>query len=178
MISSDIQTVIESNYLRNEFELLIQKATADRAFCMALWDVAKQHKGQKIWRYLWMIDRATERNPQWIEPIVEEVYQLLLHTKNESVIRHTMKLILRCKLKEEHMTELLDKCIVWMNNPAAKISSQVLGLEYFWRVCKLYPEMNQELLSLVEHILERGEISAGYKNRLRKIHERLSISQN
>jgi hypothetical protein len=174
MIDTGIQLVIESNYQRNEFELLIQKATADQAFCMALWDIAKQHKGQKIWRYLWMIDRATERNPQWIEPIVDDVYQLLLFTKNESVIRHTMKLVLRCPLNEEHITTLLDKSIAWMNNPAAKISSQVLGLEYFRRVCKLYPEMCPELLSLVEHILERGEISSGYKNRLRKVWAELS----
>ena len=87
---------------------------------------------------------------------------------NESCIRQGMKLILRCPVREEFAGELLNRCVEWMNDPKAKISSQCLGLEFFYSTAQLYPEMAPELLAYIDDIMERSP-SAGYKLRLKKI---------
>lgn len=79
-----------------------------------------------------------------------------------------MKLILRCDINEDYAGELLDRCIKWMNDPKSKVSSQGLGLEFFYRITQLYPEMAPELIAIINDIMERSP-NKGYIVQLKKI---------
>jgi hypothetical protein len=172
MTRDEIKKLWESVYSKADYEFLFIKAETDPEFFFMVWDIAREMPDNQSWRYLWILDHATEKNNTNIFPILDDLYKMVLKTKNESVIRQTMKLILRCPVNEEYAGELLDRCIVWMNNPKAKISSQALGLEFFFRVCKVYPEMAPELLAYIDDILERSP-SPGYKLWLKQIKNQL-----
>ena len=133
-----------------------------------VWDIAREMPDEEAWRYLWILDHATEKNNIPLFPILDDLYKMVLKTENESVIRQTLKLILRCPVSEDYAGELLDRCVKWMNDPKAKISSQCLGLEFFYQCTLLYPEMAPELLAHIDDIMERTP-SAGYKVRLKQI---------
>lgn len=169
MTREEIEQLLESVYSKADYDFLFQKAEKECDFFYKIWEIAKDQPFEKAWRLLWIMDHATEKKNDFILPILNDVYSMVLKTNNESYIRQGMKLILRCPVNEEYAGELLDRCIKWMNDPKAKISSQALGLEFFHQTCKVYPEMAPELIAHIDDILERGNPSAGYTIWLKKI---------
>jgi hypothetical protein len=172
MTDSDLDVLLESAYLRGDYEYLFRKAENEQDFFNLIWRLSCERPFEKSWRLLWVLDHATEKRNEFIFPILDELYRMVLKTQNESYIRQGMKLLLRCPIKEEFASDLLEKCIEWMNNPKAKISSQVYGLEFFFRMCLVYPEMSPELIAYIDDMIER-EPSAGFRVRLRKAKEAL-----
>ena len=168
----DVEHLLNSIYSKAEYEILFNEASKNQEFFHTVWMMSKEQPAKDAWRLLWILDHATEKKNDFIFPILEELYQRVLDTDNESYIRQGMKLILRCPVNEDYAGELLDRCITWMNDPKAKVSSQGLGLEFFFKVCKLYPEMAPELLAHIDEMMERSP-SAGFKVRLRDIRKQL-----
>ncbi|MBN2807475.1 MAG: hypothetical protein JXR22_12530 [Prolixibacteraceae bacterium] len=169
---NDIEHLLKSEYSAADVKILFDLAARDETFFHMIWDMARSKPDRDAWRLLWILDHATEKSNRLIFPILDELYRWAIRTRNESIIRQTMKLILRCPLLEEEAGELLDRCVAWMNNPKAKISSQAMGLEFFFRVCQQYPEMKPELLAHIEAMHERHP-SAGMQVRLREIRKAL-----
>ena len=170
MTCEEIEFFLTSAYSKAEYDLMFQRTAENFDLFLMIWEMAKGKPATDAWRLLWILDHATEKRNDFIFPILDEIYEIVLKTNNESFIRHAMKLILRCPINEEYAGELLDRCVKWMNDPKAKVSSQGLGLEFFYRVCQLYPEMAPELLAHMDEMLERHP-SAGMKVRLRQIRE-------
>ncbi|MCF8357471.1 MAG: hypothetical protein K9H26_01845 [Prolixibacteraceae bacterium] len=166
----DIENLLNNAYSKEEYTVLFLKAEKEQDFFNDVWEMSEEMPDNKAWRFLWILDHATEKKNTFIFPILRKLYKKVIATKNESYIRQGLKLILRCPVEEDFITELLDRCIEWMNNPKAKISSQVLGLEFFYKVCELYPEMSPELTAYIDDILERSP-SAGYRIRLNQIRQ-------
>ena len=172
MTKEEIEQILEAVYSKADYEFLFSKAEREQDFFYQIWEIAKGQPFEKAWRLLWIMDHATEKRNDYILPILNDIYSMVLITNNESYVRHGMKLILRCPIQEDFAGALLDRCIVWMNDPKAKISSQGLGLEFFYQTCKLYPEMAPELIAHIDDILERSP-SAGYKVMLKRIRREL-----
>lgn len=170
MTKDQLNNFFESTYSKAEYELLFQRAANEPELFDLVWELVKEKKPEKSWRYMWVLDHATEKSNRKLLPIIDEVYEMLMKTENESFIRHAMKLILRCPIHEDYIGALLERCIGWMNSPKAKISTQALGLEFFYKVCLLYPEMKPELEAYLDEMLDRSP-SAGMKIRIRQIRE-------
>jgi hypothetical protein len=173
MTRQEIETLLKAVYSTADYEYLFQMAEKEQDFFNTVWEMACEQPDSQSWRLLWILDHATEKRNDFIFPILDELYKRVLKTKNESYIRQTMKLILRCPILDEYASELIDRCIIWMNNPDAKISSQCLGLEFFFQTCQLYPEMKPELIAYIDNILELSSPSAGYRLRLSKTRSEL-----
>ncbi|MFA9388175.1 MAG: hypothetical protein ACERKD_00120 [Prolixibacteraceae bacterium] len=169
---TEIEQVLSSIYSKAEYDVLFAETAKSRELFKLLWEMIKEKPESESWRMMWILDHATEKKNDFILPILDELYERVLLTNNESFIRHAMKLILRCPINENYAGELLDRCIKWMNDPKAKMSSQGLGLEFFYRVCQLYPEMYPELMAHMEDMLERHP-SAGLEVRLKQIRSKL-----
>lgn len=165
---TEVEPLLSSLYSKADYDIIFEKAARDVHFFNMIWEMACSKPDRDAWRLLWILDHATEKRNDFILPILDALHHWAIRTKNDSIIRQTMKLILRCPLQEDYAGELLDRCIGWMNNPKAKISSQALGLDFFFKVCQLYPEMKPELLAHIEAMYERHP-SAGMKIRLREI---------
>lgn len=172
MTREEVLNLLEAVYSKADYDFLFAKAANDFDFFKMIWDISKEQPFNKSWRLLWILDHATRKKNDFIFPILDDLYKLALATNNESYIRQSMLLILRCPLNEDYMSELLERSIVWMNDPKGKISSQALGLEFFYQVCKIYPEMSPELLANIEDLMERKP-SAGMNIRLKKIRSEL-----
>ena len=168
----EVERILNSIYSKAEYDVLFDEASKNQDFFNLLWEIVKEKKESESWRIVWIMDHATEKKNDFIFPILEEFYERILKSKHEGFIRITMKLILRCPINEDYAGELLDRCIAWMNDPKAKVSSQALGLEFFYRVYQIYPEMAPELLAHIDEMMERSP-SAGFKVRLREIRKQL-----
>lgn len=172
MTKTEIEKFLSGAYSKADYEFLFKKASIDQPFFNTIFEMASEQPDHVSWRLLWILDHATEKSNRFIFPILDQLYQSVLKTTNESFIRQAMKLILRCPVVEDFAGELLERSVVWMTDPKLKISSQVMGLEFFYRVCQIYPEMKPELLAHIENIAEWAT-SAGYKHRLKEIGKQL-----
>ncbi len=172
MTKQEVRQMLEAVYSKDDYDFLFKKASDDQFFFTLIWEISQEVDEKDSWRYLWILDHATQNSNANLLPIVNDLYKMALTTNNESVIRQTMKLVLRCPVNEEYAGELLDRCVKWMFEPKAKISSQCLGLEFFFKCCQLYPDMKPELQAYIEEISSRTN-SAGYKARLKQISEQL-----
>ena len=168
----EVEHILSSIYSKAEYDVLFKEASKNQVFFNLLWEIVKEKKESESWRIVWILDHATEKKNDFILPILDEIYERILKSKHEGFIRLSMKLILRCPVNEDFAGELLDRCIGWMNDPKLNISSQVLGLEFFYKVCQLYPEMSPELLAYINEMMERSP-SAGMKVRLKQIRSQL-----
>ncbi|MGF7138029.1 hypothetical protein [Roseimarinus sediminis] len=173
MTTTEIENFLYTAYSKAEYELMFQKTCQSRELFLTIWEMVRDRPPEKGWRLLWIMDHATEKDHRFILPILDELYQLVLRTKNESFIRHAMKLILRCPIDEEYAGALLERSIEWMNNARAKVSTQGLGLEFFYQVCLIYPELEGELLAHMDAMIERKP-GAGMSVRIRQIREQLN----
>jgi len=172
MTKEEVTQMLDAVYSKADYEFLFKKAETDADFFFLVWNIAYEIPEDQSWRYLWILDHATEKNNANLMPILDDLYKWVLKTNHESVLRHTLKLILRCPVNEDYAGELLDRCVKWMFETKAKISSQCLGLEFFFKCCQLYPEMAPELLAYIDEISARTT-SAGYKVRLKQIRTQL-----
>ncbi len=168
MTREEVLNLLDSVYAKADYDFLFLKAANDYEFFKLIWDISKERPFNKSWRLLWILDHATRKKNDFILPILEDLYKLVLATDNDSYIRQSMLLILRCPLNEDYLSELLDRSVVWMNDTKGKISNQALGLEFFYQTCKLYPEMCPELMANIDDLMERKP-SAGMNVRLKKI---------
>lgn len=171
-VAEKINVLLNSLYSKADYDVMFKKAAQDQSLFTAIWEIAKEKPENESWRIVWILDHATEKKNGFIFPILDELHERVLKSNNESFIRLCMKLILRCPVNEDYAGELLERCVEWMNNPKAKVSSQGLGLEYFYRVCQLYPEMTPELLAHIDNMLENRP-SAGMKIRLKQIRKKI-----
>ncbi|MDA3817763.1 MAG: hypothetical protein PF486_10330 [Prolixibacteraceae bacterium] len=173
MSPQDIDDFLENAYLKAEYELMFQKAEHDRDLFMTLWKHVRQNPKGKTWRLLWILEHATEKDNTFITPILDELYDLVLQTENDSYLRIGLKMIMRCPINEDYAGALLDKCIEWINNSKMKVGTRAMGLEFFFRICMLYPEMAPELLAIIDEHMERSP-SAGLKSRMQQIRKQLA----
>ncbi len=173
MERSKIIQLLESVYSKADYNYLFIKAEEDPAFFYAIWKLSEEMPAEKAWRLLWILDHATEKNKRSLLPILGDLYPKVLSARHEGYVRIGMKLILRCPLLEDYIPEFLERCIEWIQNPKAKISSQTLGLEFFYQVCRMYPEMAPELLAYIDDILERDP-SPGFRVRLKAVRKELN----
>lgn len=172
MTRKEIEDLLQSIYSKADYDVMFERAAASEELFHLLWEIIKEKPEKESWRMMWILDHASEKKNDFLLPIRDEIYERIMQTDNESFIRHAMKLILRCPINEDYAGELLDRCIGWMNDPKKKISSQGLGLEFFFKVVQLYPEMAPELLAHIDDILERNP-SAGFWVRLKQIKSQL-----
>jgi hypothetical protein len=163
---------MESAYSSADYQLLFKQAAQSDEMFFTIWEMIKERPAKNSWRLLWILDHATEKCNKNIFPILAELHQRVLNTANESFIRIGMKLILRCPVCEDFAGELLERGVEWMYNQKNKMSTQVMGLEYFYRVCQIYPEMKPELMAHVDE-MEQHTTSAGVKSRLRQIRKQI-----
>ncbi len=172
MTKEEIEQIMDSVYSSADYKLLFKRASESPDVFFIIWEMIKERPTKKSWRLLWILDHATEKSNRNILPILDGLHQMVLNTDNESFIRIGMKLILRCPVNEDYAGELLERSVEWMYNQKSNMSTQVMGLEYFYRVCQIYPEMKPELMAHVDEMAQHTT-SAGVKSRLRQIRKHM-----
>ena len=170
MTKQEIEDLLASIYSKEEYEVLFKEAEKNFEIFNLVWELAKERPDKESWRLLWILDHATTKDSDFILPILDELYERVLKTNHHSYVRQGLKLILKCPIRENYASEMLERCIDWMNGSKSKIANQAYGLEFFYKICQLYPEMAPELITHINDILERNP-SAGFKVRLLKIRD-------
>lgn len=115
-----------------------------------------------------------EISPKLVEPYIEEIYEVLLISKNGSVIRNFLSIMrsAHCQLSEANLSGFLDYCFKILENHQSEIAHEVLALASLYQVSNTFPELKSELKSIIE--LRYEESSPAFQAKSRSIIKRLN----
>lgn len=118
---------------------------------------------------LWVLTKATNAEISRLQPLRDELTDLVLTTGNSSVRRLSLTIIERLKMtKEELRADFLDFCLERMTDVKEYPGIQSLCMKLAFRICKFYPELTDEF----RRTLDAMEISY-YKPAVRSVRSRI-----
>ncbi len=105
----------------------------------------------------WLLVHIVKANPGLLAPFQEQLTAGLLHTANHSVQRSLLVVLLELPIKRKFKGELLNYCFEVFVNPDTAVANRVYALYHLKRFVKSYPEIDQEVRSIIA-ILESQEM--------------------
>lgn len=118
---------------------------------------------------LWVLTKATDNELSQLHPILADLIDLAMSTDNPSVRRLAMNVIERLRIeKDEIRTDFLDFCLAHAVCVTEYPGIQSLAIKLAYKMCRYYPELNDELI----RTLEAMEIEY-YKPAVRSIRNRI-----
>ncbi len=128
-------------------------------------------KATLAWRAGWVLDHFERQNKSALLPYLNQLSEILLQTPHHGVQRHITRILGNAPATELEDGRLVDACFNWLINPKTPIAVKVNAMDIIGNLCDTYPELGQELKTVIYDGYETG--TAAFKSRGRKILERL-----
>ncbi len=138
---------IKGSYSRLLITGIYQRISEAGGLC----DFARQYindtDAQVARNALCALTKATDAELAQLHPMINELIDIALNTKNSSVLRPLLGIIERQDItKADLRTDFLDYCLDKMTSPDEAPSIQALCMKLAHKMCKLYPELSEELI--------------------------------
>ena len=161
----DLKDLILFDLSKRHTRELASMAQKDNRILNELWKFALSDEAPLNWRSAWVIKGIHENDPGLIESLVPDMIRALPDLKKEGVKREFLRMIMEYPLPddEERLGILLDTCFRWLSEPAEPIAVKVHCMTILFEICKVIPEIKQELITTIEVAMAEG--SAGIVNR-------------
>ena len=105
---------------------------------------------------LWVLTKASDSELSQLQPLLDELMDLAMHTDSSAVRRLSLNLVERLEMDEDDLrTDFLDFCLDHMADIAELPGVQSISMKLAFRMCKFYPELMDEF----RRTLEAMEIS-------------------
>lgn len=128
-------------------------------------------KATIAWRAGWVLDHFERQNKRALLPYLTQLSEILLQTPHHGVQRHITRILSNAPAAELEDGRLVDACFNWLLNPKTPIAVKVNTMEIIANLCATYPELGQELKTVIYDGYDNG--TAAFKSRGRKILERI-----
>lgn len=120
-------------------------------------------------RSAWAIMHSSAKQPQLIEPHINELTEKVSSCNNHSVRRSLLKVFAE-NVDLGRITDLgilINICFNYLESVKEPVANKVYSMEIIYKACWLHPELAEELKCILEHNIDMG--TSGYKHRARKI---------
>jgi hypothetical protein len=115
----------------------------------------------------WILTHVANKNVNLLEKFYEQIVDALLKTKNESVRRNLLAVVVQFPLLNYEEGNLLNALIDWLTNPTTKPAIVMYTLEKLKQYCKQFPELKSEIIAILE-LKNEFEITPAIKVAKRK----------
>jgi hypothetical protein len=119
------------------------------------------------WRATWLMDYMSELHPWLAENYIDRIWKEIPEKHPDGVTRSAMRLLSRYPVPEDHQGIATDLSLEWLSRESVPVAIKVYCMEILVQIAKLYPELGQEIIAIIEEQLPNG--SAGYKARARHV---------
>lgn len=118
---------------------------------------------------LWTLTKASDSELSQLQPLLDELMDLAMHTESSAVRRLSLNLVERLEMDEDDLrTDFLDFCLEHMADIGELPGVQSISMKLAFRMCKFYPELMDEF----RRTLEAMEISY-YKPAVKSVRNRI-----
>ncbi len=119
----------------------------------------------------WLLVHIAKAKSSLVAPFQDQLTAGLLETTNHSIQRSLLVVLLELPIKRRFKAELLNYCFEVFANPDSAVANRVYALYHLKRFVKMYPEIDQEVRSIIA-LLEGHEMKpalrVGIRNYLKR----------
>lgn len=146
----ELKDRLRSGMKKDEVNALVQEALAsDEVFAQLAALACSTHKIHAM-KASWVIGHASEVDNRMANTFLREWRSTLESTRIGGVQREMVKIISHCDLPNEMEGWFLDKCFMLLNSPASEAASKYHALTFAIKEVKKYPELKEELATILE----------------------------
>ena len=170
----DIRSMLTNIPSRAERELYIQAVGTSRKEVTSLLDLILEEKDPISWRAAWVLDGCDELHPGLVEDRIPGIVQRLPDLESTGALRSLLRMLCRYGIPEEQQGLLIDLCFGYMVSELYPVAVKVHAMQVIYQHTLLYPELKEELQTVIEDQLENN--SVGFRSRGRRILRQLEKS--
>lgn len=162
----ELQKMIQSMMSAQEADFLASSATDNPAFVSRLLSYSYSDDRKLSFRASWTLSRVFDKNPEIVQPYLEDIIEKLNSLDNESTQRSFLRIISFAdfsRISLKHHGILADNCFKALNSGFSAIAIKAYSMEIIYRLALIYPELANELSASI--VMLQGEGSAGIKAR-------------
>ena len=112
-------------------------------------------------RAAWAVGFISEKQPQLIEPYLEQMLLNLRTPRHDAILRNTMRVLRDVPDIPDNVLGLAaDAAFRFLENPSVAIAVRSFSIRVLTKICKKEPELKDELRALIEDILEQDKAPA------------------
>ena len=110
-----------------------------------------------------------KNHPELILPYLHKMIDRMLQPAvHRSVKRNVVRILQFMDIPEKHQGNVMNVCFELLGDPKEAIAVRVFSMTVLDNLSKIYPELRQELIAIIEDEMER-EPTAAFKSRAKKI---------
>lgn len=137
-----------------------------------VWKILFELKEPESRRAAWIIDKATEKNPEWIIKHLPQLIELFPYFRHDAYKRHSLRMISRVHFPAEFDPDLINFCFDWLTNPEEAVAVKYHCIHILYDISKRIPEIKRELFDTIS--IQMDESTPGFKSIGQKIMKKLS----
>lgn len=112
-------------------------------------------------RAIWALDLLDEKEPELVEPFINEIIEQLKFNVHDAFKRHSLRILARHTLPEESLTRVFDFCLEIVTGNEAT-AAKVHAMDILYKLAKSEPALTNEVEAAIS--LGSAEGSPGLKN--------------
>ena len=154
-----------------ELELLKMAVCKDRDLFNQLYIWIFSDNRRLAWRACWIIDTASEKQPDLLSDKIPEIISGLSSTIDSSLKRHFTRILCRYDIPEIYQVVVIDRCFELLV-PSEPAAVRVNSMQLLFNLSQHLPDLKFELKSVLESLIDEGG-SVGFINRALKLAKQL-----
>jgi len=115
----------------------------------------------------WIIDTASENNPDWAEPFLQTLVTKLPDFNHDGLKRHGLRMISRLPFPNGTEGELMEIAFNWLISSTESVAVKMYCMQILYRLSANEPDILQELYDTIEFQLADG--TPGFRSIGRKL---------
>jgi hypothetical protein len=154
-----------------ELELLKSAVCNDQELFNQLYHWIFSDNRRLAWRSCWIIDTASEKQPDLLIDKIPEIVSGLSSTRDSSLKRHFTRILCRYGIPEIYQVVVIDRCFELLV-PSEPAAVRVNAMQLLFNLSQDLPDLKGELRSVLEGLIDEGG-SVGFINRALKLAKQL-----
>ena len=154
-----------------EMELLKSAACNDKDLFNQFYGWIFSDNRRLAWRSCWIIDTASEKQPDLLSNKIPEIILALSATTDSSLKRHFTRILCRYQIPEIYLVIVIDRCFELLA-PSEPAAVRVNAMQLLFNLSQHLSDLKVELKSVLESLIDEGG-SAGFINRALKLAKQL-----
>lgn len=166
-----IKKLLEEDRSKNQTNNIIQYVGSDEKRMEALMFFFFHEE----WRYnqwsAWPIGYIGVKYPWMMTPYHDRLLDSLKNPTHDAVARNILRIYGEIEIPEDIEGDIYETCFNYLLDLKQSIAIRVFSMTVLGRISHKYPELQDELISVIEEFMPHG--SAGFKARGRRILKQL-----
>ena len=154
-----------------EMELLKRAVCDEEELFNQLYEWIFSENHRLAWRSCWIIDTASENQPDLLSNKIPEIILELSGTADSSLKRHFTRILCRYQIPEIYQVIVINRCFELLV-PQEPAAVRVNSMQLLFNLSQDLPDLKVELKSVLESLIDEGG-SAGFINRALKLVKQL-----